>query len=74
MKASFYLLNLLPLVSSRRSKGVPPSMRNHDSLKPRLSLESSTVSQQVATRGQLCPAFELHSVGTGELWKVSEQG
>lgn len=28
----------------------------------------------MATRGQLCPAFGLNSVGNGELWKVSEQG
>ena len=28
----------------------------------------------MATRGQLCTAFGFNSVGTGELWKVSEQG
>lgn len=32
------------------------------------------MSQQVTTRGQLCTAFGLNFVGTGELWKVSEQG
>lgn len=36
--------------------------------------ELSTVSQQVTTRGQLCTAFGLNFVGTGELWRVTEQG
>ena len=31
------------------------------------------MNQQVATRGQLCTAFGLKAVGTGELWKVSDQ-
>ena len=49
-------------------------MRNYYFLKPRLSLESSAMNHQVATRGQLCIAFGHHFVGTGVLWKVSEEG
>ena len=49
-------------------------MRNYCFLKPRLSLESSAMNHQVATRGQLCIAFGHHLVGPGVLWKVSEQG
>ena len=43
-------------------------------LKPRLSLKSSAMNHQVATRGQLCIAFGHHLVGPGVLWKVLEQG